>query len=280
MVESFVTESMEFIFPNRMGYLPKPAANLDQLDSWQGLMIEFSLPFSVSTLDMIVNDPRGIDVQALRVSSRAIDNLVAHAGKLPKLDTVFLEDEGLDFLNKTNDPTNLVNTYPGLAKLYMKKGFEKPDEPLRHIGLDYLGLPYAPAKKRLSDLICPNLRILALDVEGINASDAPVHTYELVEQLETIVTGNLFPRLERLHLSNCEFINRFTGLLNQLGDSLTIEQLDIMNAIEVSRDGTKETADIEALLNFAAQQKLRLTTDAAAAEASKLIKTNTVLLPY
>ena len=274
---------MEFIFPYRMGYQPVLLSKMNELDDWSRAMIELPLYKSSDTgkiLKSLLADPRANQIRCIRGPSRIIEPLAKYHSQIPQLDTVFLE--GHEFQSRT-DPTILLSAFPGLSKLYLKKGLGDPGQPLRHIGLDYLGIPYTTsAKKRLSDFVLPNLKILALNLEGVHFFDAPVLASEALEDLANIMTGDQFPLLERLYLSHCGFVNRFIDqVLVKQSDSISVRKLDLMDSYENDVSGKKTGLNGAALYQSVSEMDIHLTVDEnISSNSSDRVRQGVTLLPY
>ena len=147
-----------------------------------------------------------------------------------------------------------------------------PGQPLRHIGLDYLGLPIRSLdEKRLHDQVLPNLQILAINFcamhslphpEDDDKSDSCEKMAIIIDGLIGILTGQIFPRLERLHLSRCNFINQLLeAAFVDNRDPIRIGQLDIMDCGEAVTLERFNLLDLSLIADSPIAERLRINLD-------------------
>lgn len=268
---------LEYLHPYRMGYRPVMFEKAMELDHWGDVMIELSHDSRErirSAVKKILRDPRAATLRSIRVYSEFIPMLLDNRERVPNLDCVFLENyySGGTQGAEERDPAHLLQAFPGLRRFYIKDGMGAPGQPLRQIGLDYLGLPIRSLdEKRLHDLVLPNLQILAINFcamhslpnpEGDEEADPRARVAAVIDGVIGILTGQVFPRLERLHLSRCNFINQLLeAVFVNNRDTIRIEQLDIMDCGEAVTLERFNLLDLSLIADSPLAERLRINLD-------------------
>lgn len=272
-----------------------------ELDHWGDVMIELSHDSRErirSALKKILNDSRAATLRSIRVYSEYIPMLLDNRERVPNLDCVFLENyySGGTQSAEERDPAQLLEAFPGLRRFYIKDGMGAPGQPLRHIGLDYLGLPIRSLdEKRLHDLVLPNLQTLAINFCAMHSLPNPEDEEDgdpgekvatIIDGLIGILTGQIFPRLERLHLSRCNFINQLLeAFFVDNRDTIRIDQLDIMDCGEAVTLERFNLLDLSLIADSPLAEHLRinlddLIEDESARRLGDRLRQGVTVLPY
>ncbi len=216
----------ETLFPGNLGYREVIAGDALDLPHWADrLMLRFSSgnpKGNQRVLTQVLADKRAFQLNAISLDyelKTTVRQIVASAGNLPNL-------RAAHFRGPRNwSHYDFLQAFPGIDRL-VADDLTMPFQPVRHIGLKYLGLMPdrwgIKSLEGLADSVLPDLEVLSLDLRTVMPLAMPI--------LTAISSGSLFPRLRHLHIQDCRFTNKLVSGIFSGPHPVQLEQLDLMNS--------------------------------------------------
>ena len=220
------------LFPGSLGYEERYPHQAKNLKTWDAVTLAFEAgnpKAGQAALKRTLADPRAETLAGIQMRFQlkpAIRYIVQLRDRLPNLSSAYFDGPHNYPWYQDWERDGFLKAFPGIRRVHLTNTC-RTVEPMRHIGLEYLGL--FPIRRAMQSLVAlnqcvlPSLTHLTLDLQRVGASQAA----KAIKLLEPIVTGRAFPKLSYLGLWHCPFPKKLMDWLGPITSS-PLQSLDLM----------------------------------------------------